>query len=297
MRLKMFFRSIVCSFFYGIVGAIFAGIPAAALIEYLHGSQSTIRQFLFDDSLYDLFAYSMYVGLLGGVIVYPFRNLIKLSCPCTRPDGTPWVAKRRTLKTLLLIVSALLLVMVGWGFTELSLGQRAEIVAQDHYANIFGAEKRIKGQYYVIRPLTSAPLDLRSRYVMNQLRAYAAAGMKKATGRDLGFQIGWLLEMSRRTMPIRVDSNPAQGYLVDSKQEFEKYYEPGGGGWPALHRDHPEVMGRTEISVPLFDESTGILLVYKGTRRQERESSGWIIAYQYQGPKLVELGRVKVWTV
>lgn len=195
------------------------------------------------------------------------------------------------------------------GCEDMAKRPEASFSVERHIANILSAKKPgypwskgeyYKGKYYVVKPMTIGSLGHHGRGVPDQADVdrstkYIADGMKKQTGKKLERQIARFLKESQRVVPINIDSNQDQGYVIDKKNEFEKYFKKDGGFWDKLYQEHRDVLGITEISVPVYDVSSGILLVYRGDQQHGLSGQGNIIAYRYEKGKLVEIGRAMLW--
>jgi hypothetical protein len=76
---------------------------------------------------------------------------------------------------------------------------------------------------------------------------------------------------------------------------YLKYFDPNGGGWEKLYKDHPKAHGITTVSLPAHDLKSGMVLIYTGTQTHWLAGSGHIILYKYENGKLKELKRVETY--
>lgn len=114
-------------------------------------------------------------------------------------------------------------------------------------------------------------------------------------GVDLAPLIDRLIEVNRKKVPIKLDSDPAKGYVFDTDGMFRKYFAKGGGGWEAWYRDHPKARGITTVSRPVYDPVNRLVLVYKGRQEHALAGAGFVYLYRLEAGKLVVLGRIMLW--
>jgi len=101
---------------------------------------------------------------------------------------------------------------------------------------------------------------------------------------------------ARNMRPVRLTlkSAPDQGYLVDDGS-YRKYFDHDGGGWERWYKEHPEAEGMTTVSLPAYDEKSGLLLVYIGTQRHWLDGAGYVVLFRLDKDGLHELGAVMMW--
>jgi hypothetical protein len=90
---------------------------------------------------------------------------------------------------------------------------------------------------------------------------------------------------------LTIESSVKDGYLIDFDKKYEKYFEKGGGGWDKWYKENPKAHGSTTVSLPVYDQKAGLVLVYMGTQSHWLAGSGWVILYRYQNGELKELNR------
>ena len=96
---------------------------------------------------------------------------------------------------------------------------------------------------------------------------------------DISQMVDQLFERNKKPVSLSIKSSPKEGYVI---------------GFNPLHAED-RVHGRTEVSVPVFNEKSGLVLVYIGTRTQPLVGIGWIILYKYKEGKIKELNKMPLW--
>jgi hypothetical protein len=114
----------------------------------------------------------------------------------------------------------------------------------------------------------------------------------KLEGYDAGPLVDKLLEKNSTRSRLSLESHPERGYLVDYDGQFRRYFKENGGGWSAWHRDHSEAHGYARVSLPVYDEKAGIVLVYIDIQSDRLAGAGHLVVYRYENGNLKELGRV-----
>jgi hypothetical protein len=103
-----------------------------------------------------------------------------------------------------------------------------------------------------------------------------------------------LFERNKKPVRLSIESRPKDGYVVDDGR-YQKYFEDGGGGWDEFYKEDPQPWGMTEVMLPVYDQETGLVLVYQGTRSGPLSGSGNVTLYRYEKGALEELDQVEVW--
>ncbi len=112
---------------------------------------------------------------------------------------------------------------------------------------------------------------------------------------DAASLVDAFIAKNRQSVRLSLPSAPEDGYLVDYDEEYDRYFETGGGGWDRLYAENPRVRGLTSVSLPLWDRESGVVLLYVGTLHDGRDGGGDLIAYQYDGQRLKTITRVNLW--
>jgi hypothetical protein len=95
-----------------------------------------------------------------------------------------------------------------------------------------------------------------------------------------------LFDRNKRTTRLSIKSFQKDGYVVDYDGRFGKYFEKNGGGWRKWYEENPNAHGFTTVSLPVYDDESGFVLVYKGTQLDWLAGSGWVILYRYETKEL-----------
>ena len=102
---------------------------------------------------------------------------------------------------------------------------------------------------------------------------------------------------NKKSSRLSLKSDPSRGYVIDYDGKFRRYFEKGEGGWKQFYKENPNAHGRISISLPAFDEKSGLVLVYKGTWDNWRLGRGYLILYKYKDGKLKEVKRIEIWGI
>lgn len=176
-----------------------------------------------------------------------------------------------------------------------------QVHAQDRLAAIEGGiflAKVLKtsfqdGGYTVVAPLTDIshldPKAFNDDYKKNLLSEL------QIEGEDISKLLDSLLETNRTPVKLLMPSSPENGYLIDFEGKFSKYFQKGGGGWQKWYEENPQAHGFTTVSLPAYDSTSGLVLVYKGTQSHYLAGEGGLIIYRYKDGELIELKRATMW--
>jgi hypothetical protein len=114
-------------------------------------------------------------------------------------------------------------------------------------------------------------------------------------GGDIASLVDRLFERNKQTFRLSIKSSAKDGYVVDYDGKYRAYFKENGGGWEKWYKENPTAHGITTVSLPVYDEKSGLVLVYKGTQTHWRTGAGWVILYNYEKGKLKELKKVMMW--
>jgi hypothetical protein len=94
---------------------------------------------------------------------------------------------------------------------------------------------------------------------------------------------------------LTIESSPQDGYYIDYDSKFARYFESGEeAGWWRMGFCRPSV-GMADVSLPLYDAETGLIIIYLGTRDAPLVGSGYIFLLQIQEGELRIISNVLVW--
>ncbi len=152
------------------------------------------------------------------------------------------------------------------------------------------------GGYTVVSPETSLSdmssdqskegIESNKKFIYENLRV---------GGNEVYLMVERLLARNKMPTKLSIKSSAKDGYVVDYKREFKKYFRKGGGFWPRLHKEHPKVHGITTVSLPIYDEGSGLVLIYKGTQSDGLVGAGHVILYKLENGQLNKLRSVMLW--
>jgi hypothetical protein len=117
----------------------------------------------------------------------------------------------------------------------------------------------------------------------------------RTNGVDVARLVDRLFERNKKTVRLSIKSSPKDGFVVDYDGIYEKYFKKDGGGWDKWYKENPKAHGSTTVSLPVYDQKSGLVLVYTGTQAHWLAGSGWVILYRYEKGELKELNKVMMW--
>ena len=95
---------------------------------------------------------------------------------------------------------------------------------------------------------------------------------------------------------LTLESSPQDGYYIDYDSKFARYFESGvEAGWRRMDFCRPSV-GMADVSLPLYDAETGLIIIYLGTQDAPLIGGGYIFLLQMQEGELRVISSVLVWT-
>lgn len=149
-----------------------------------------------------------------------------------------------------------------------------------------------EGGFTVVAPVTGlAKMDSQD---LKQTKKYIAENLQ-ASGVAVTKLFDRLFERNKKRVRLTIKSAPEDGYLIDFDGKYQKYFEKDGGGWEKWYKENPKAHGDTRVSLPVYDQKSGLVLVYMGTQSHWLVGSGWIIVYKYEKGELIELNKVMMW--
>ncbi len=94
---------------------------------------------------------------------------------------------------------------------------------------------------------------------------------------------------------LTIESSPQDGYYIDYDSKFARYFKSGEeAGWRRMSFCRPSV-GMADVSLPIYDAETGLIIIYLGTRDAPLVGSGYIFLLQMQDGELQIISNVLVW--
>lgn len=104
-----------------------------------------------------------------------------------------------------------------------------------------------------------------------------------------------LFERNQNSVRLAIPSSLNDGYIVDDGT-YQRYFEKDGpAGWKRWYEEHPEARGYASVSLPVYDETAGLVLVYFAITQGRLHGAGWVILYRYENGALKELARERLW--
>jgi hypothetical protein len=155
------------------------------------------------------------------------------------------------------------------------------------------AHRSADGHYNVLMPETiTVPLWAHDPGMAFDARDFMVTAFRKQ-GVDAGVLLDRLYQVNAKSVRLSLSSAPLDGYLVDDGT-YDKYFQFGGGGWSKLHEEHGQVASIVRYSRPVYDEATGLFLVYRRTDTASG-GSGEFLLYRNGSGTLKQVGAEQLW--
>lgn len=149
------------------------------------------------------------------------------------------------------------------------------------------------GGYTLVDPRTVSPAD--SKDPKGMMGKMYISEQLQTNGVFVAGLVERLFERNAKPVRLTLKSSPQDGYVIDSNAWYEKYFKKHGGGWEKLYKENPKAHSITTVSLPVYDQKTGLVLVYIATSSNWLAGTGWVVLYKYENGKLKELNRVMMW--
>ena len=106
---------------------------------------------------------------------------------------------------------------------------------------------------------------------------------------------GTLIKRNAKPIRLSLESSPDDGYLIDYDGKFEKYFEEDGGGWKRWHKENPKAHSWTRVSLPVYRQNAGLVLIYIGGSSDGFGGSGGLFLYTYEDGRLEHKAYLNLW--
>lgn len=141
------------------------------------------------------------------------------------------------------------------------------------------------GEYTIVSPYASIDGSLADEYFMPV----------QVEGYEIWPLIERLVEKNKHPTRLTLESSCDDGYVVDYEDEHERYFSENGGGWEKWREDNPSARGLTTVSLPLYDDKTGYLLVYIATTSHYLAGRGDLNIFRLVDGRPKMVGRIMLW--
>ena len=125
-------------------------------------------------------------------------------------------------------------------------------------------------------------------------KKYIVDGLQ-TNGVSLAKLVDRLFERNKKSEQLTIESSLKDGYLIDADHKYEAYFKKDGGGWKKWHTENPKAHGSTTVSLPIYDQKTGLFLIYMGFQSGPLAGEGFVILFRFKDGELKELNRVMMW--
>jgi len=160
-------------------------------------------------------------------------------------------------------------------------------------------EWRVEGQYLVVSPLST--IDDGWDYFFDDYDDYVAhmSGYIVARFATKGEHIERLVDrlFERNKIPSKhgLISSEEGGYVVDYDESYRNSLYQKQGRWELWYKEFPNARGFAYLSVPVYDEESGLLLIYMGRSSGYLDGFGHVVLYSCEDDTIKELERVALW--
>ena len=150
----------------------------------------------------------------------------------------------------------------------------------------------------VVRP--KAELDTVDVGLAPNIKDSLGSGADPSTNAVVAWLVDQLFERNKmsgtkKAPQLSLASSATNGYVVDYDSKYGKYFRNDGGSWARFYGENPKARGIVTISLPAYDDKTGLALVYRGTHEHGLRGWGEVILYKYEKGKLRKLNSTTLW--
>jgi hypothetical protein len=154
------------------------------------------------------------------------------------------------------------------------------------------------GGFVVVRP--TAELDGVNVGEAQYIKDSLSRGADPSTKALVAVLVDQLFERNKmsgtkKATQLSLASSATNGYVVDYDGKYGNYFRNDGGSWPRFYEENPKARGIVTVSLPAYDEKTGLAVVYKGTHVHGLQGRGELILYKYEQGKLKKLNSTTLW--
>jgi hypothetical protein len=186
-----------------------------------------------------------------------------------------------------------IIMMASWGITVVAADSA---INDDVILSQVLKGKYEDGGFTVVAPMTTLRIPLPTEdEVFKKKVMQDLSGRFKSAGYEIDQLLKRLIDKNKSPTKLELKSSQTDGYIIDYDGKFAKYRGREGGGWKKWYEENPKAHGITRVSLPVHDERTGYVLVYKGNEYYKLAGAGYLILYKYSEGKLEELAKVRLW--
>ena len=177
-------------------------------------------------------------------------------------------------------------------FLTISGGIEAEEIRTDAEENEIissALEQLIKGRSFFLVSSLTVPLSYytNKKKDFKRTREYIKKKLKLPK-KDAEFLLIKFFKKNERQAVLTLDPKTAKGYVIDRK--FKK--KPWFKYFPLMLKEYPEAKLAVQVSRPLYDKKSGVLLFYYDWMGGPHYAQSQIVQFEYQNGKLREVSRV-----
>jgi hypothetical protein len=177
-----------------------------------------------------------------------------------------------------------------------ALHAQAAFTPEENRLLALALEKNFAGNgYTVVAPATNPAWIMQETGKENEPLKKRLRETPALKGIETDALLARLAERNRESVRLTLESNAGNGYVIDFDGAFAAYFKEGGGGWQKWRKENPQAHGLTQVSVPVYDAKTGLVLVYIGTQFAPLAGGGYLVFYRLEKDKLVEVARIMLW--
>jgi len=131
-----------------------------------------------------------------------------------------------------------------------------------------------------------AKIDQCKNFVLKELQT---------TDVDVVSLVDTFFDRNKKAIHLSLKSSPQDGYIIDKNRKFEKYFKKDGGGWEKWRKENPKAHSSIAVSVPVYEEKSGLVMVYIGEQLDLTIGWGYVLIFKYEKGKLTYLKKVEMW--
>lgn len=151
------------------------------------------------------------------------------------------------------------------------------------------------GFFTVINPLTDIGVyeELDEKQIVDYCRSIESETKISYEKICPAFRGFLKVNLGQRTLTLKPDID--LGYAVDTRGRYASYFGKWGGDWERWYKENDRAKGYVSLSIPYYDETTEIGILYFGILRNSLDGWGGLIIFTLRDGKFEELGSRELW--
>jgi hypothetical protein len=119
--------------------------------------------------------------------------------------------------------------------------------------------------------------------------------ISKSLSKKLFFK---LIEVNRDTIFLPANSDTVKGYKLVSEEVLKNINNGNQNAdqyWTNFYNIFHNSMGIVEVSIPVFDKTSGYYMIYIGEHSQYLAGTGYLILFNIDKDKYTEIKKIMIW--